>query len=283
MVSAVTILMSCQPAGAQKQNDAPVPGQEDVKVDDSKNPYTSLLDIRRGHMMVNQYCRVCHGLDGKGGRGPDLTCVELFRHGQTDREILDNIKNGITGTDMPGAPADDVWIWPIVSYIRSADVPFQKPRGDPVNGEKMFARCNCRVCHWKGTDGGRLAPNLSELRAPPSYIRTSIIDPDANFREEPSYQHDPYQRIAVVMKQGLVLEGRWLNENAYHLQFIDGQENLRTLAREEIEEVSKPRQSLMPSFRELLTDEELNDLIAFVFSLRPTSKKKAPDEKGASD
>jgi putative heme-binding domain-containing protein len=274
LVLAVAILVSPGHAAEQMLEDK----EESPLQGAGANPFTSASDVRRGHLLVRAFCSVCHGMDGKGGRGPSLTSVSTFRRGKTDRAILDNIKNGVAGTDMPAFPVEDDLLWPIVSYIRAQAVPEPTPLGDREEGAKLFAKHNCSVCHWKGTEGGRRGPDLSALAASADYVRTSILDPDANFRDGPTYQHDPYQRIMVVTTLGKILEGRWLNENAYFVQFMDEQESLHTIAREDIDEMSKPRQSLMPSFKKLLSEEELQDLIAYVFSLRPSLNEKEESE-----
>lgn len=269
-----TILSSVSWSPAGETSQEPVPSAAEKPA--TTNPYTSESDIRRGRMQVRAYCSVCHGREGQGGRGPSLISGS-FRRGSTDRAILDNIKNGITGTDMTAFPVDDDFIWPIVSYMRAAAAPEPTPPGDPKKGERILVKHNCTTCHWLGTEGGRRGPDLSALAAPAGYVRTSILDPDANFREQPAYQHHPYQRVQVVTDRGKTLEGRWMNENGYFVQFIDANEDLQTIARDEIDQMSKPPQSLMPSFRELLNERELQDLIAYVFSLRPNFDKGDPE------
>ena len=74
--------------------------------------------IRQGNINLNIFCSRCHGKDGRGGKGPDLT-DGVFRHAQTDREIIDLIANGIPGTGMPGSgeAAEDFHL-PILAYMR---------------------------------------------------------------------------------------------------------------------------------------------------------------------
>ena len=56
-------------------------------------------DVRHGKQSINAFCSRCHGRDGRGAKGPDLTDAE-FIHAETDEDILDIISNGIPGTGM---------------------------------------------------------------------------------------------------------------------------------------------------------------------------------------
>jgi putative heme-binding domain-containing protein len=227
-----------------------------------KNPYTSRDDVEEGQMMVRAYCSRCHGLDGTGARGPDLTRGRL-RHGDSDAEILKTIQNGVPGTDMPGQEdAEQKDLWRMVAFIQSRrkGQPAEKADGDPIKGKALFARHNCSSCHWTGNDGGRRGADLSAASSPLARVRTAILDP--------SSLTDPvYQQIIAELKDGRSVSGMYLNENSYYIQLMDNQERLITLSKNGAE-IHRPKQSLMPSFREVLTDPELKDLMAYVFALR---------------
>lgn len=266
-LSAAIVLTVPAPAAPQESKGSAAAAAADIE-----NPFATEADARKGAMAVRAYCSVCHGPEGKGARGPDLTSANL-RRGNSNRALLNNMKSGITGTDMVGfgdLGDDDQPYWQIIAYLRSVQKPPPPPpSGDKENGRRLVARHNCTNCHWIEGRGGRRAPDLAGSGAAVEYIRESILDPDANFRETPSFQHDPYQRVAVVTAQGMMIEGRWLNETGYFIQLIDGQDELRTLDKDQTEAIVKPQRSLMPSFAGLMSDQELNDLIAYVFSLRP--------------
>jgi putative heme-binding domain-containing protein len=227
-----------------------------------KNPHTSPEDVEEGQMMIRAYCSRCHGLDATGARGPDLTRGRL-RHGDSDADIFKTIQNGVPGTDMPGQEdSEEKAVWQMVAFIQSRrkGQPAEKVDGDPAKGKALFARHNCSSCHWIGNDGGRRGPDLSTASSPPARVRSAILDPN-------SVTDPVYQQIIAEVKDGRNVRGMWLNENSYFIQLIDDQERLITLSKKEAE-IHRTKQSLMPSFREVLTDPELKDLMAYVFALR---------------
>ena len=57
---------------------------------------------------------------------------------------------------------------------------------------------------------------------------------------------------------------------------MDDQDQLQIVARNTIQRLRKPRYSLMPSFRDALSEQELQQLVAYLFSIR-----KVPEPKGA--
>jgi putative heme-binding domain-containing protein len=227
-----------------------------------KNPYSGPEDVEEGHVMVRAFCARCHGPDGTGARGPDLTRGRL-RHGDGDADIFNTIKDGVPGTDMPGlGDFPEKALWQIVAFIQSG----RKGRspepvdGNPDRGKALFVRHNCASCHWTGNDGGRRGPDLSTASSPPSRIRAAILDPN-------SVTDPVYQQVVAELKDGRIVGGMRLNENSYFLQLIDDQERLITVPKEGVG-IYRPKQSLMPSYRAVLTDPELKDLTAYVFALR---------------
>ena len=152
--------------------------QETTNPDSSKvkNPYSRPKDIEEGRMYLRGYCNICHGPDGTGGRGPDLTQRRL-RHGNSDEAIFRNIQRGIPGTEMRGFFWQDKRIWQVVSFIRDQRRAQEPPvlTGDAKLGEKLFEKHKCASCHWTGREGGRRGPDLSMSRSSLDYVRTGVI------------------------------------------------------------------------------------------------------------
>jgi putative heme-binding domain-containing protein len=110
-----------------------------------------------------------------------------------------------------------------------------------------------------------LGPDLSRWRGTEEFFRRAMTHPDEEI--------DPkYRRVVLALADGRVLTGIRVYEDAYYLLLIDGQEQLRTIPRPEIEELAMPKQSLMRSLAQELSDDDLRDLYAHVYSLaeKPT-------------
>ena len=94
-----------------------------------KNPVAASPDsLAAGKAVYQRYCATCHGLNGQGGSGsdisppaPDLTDTD-WKHGSTDGEIFSVIKNGVPPELNMEPWADrikDPDIWNVVNYVRS--------------------------------------------------------------------------------------------------------------------------------------------------------------------
>src|SRR5436309_9279865 len=66
-----------------------------------KNPHTTPADVAAGAKIFRSHCAECHGLQGEGGRGPNLA-AGVFYHGPADADLFANVTDGIKGTAMPG-------------------------------------------------------------------------------------------------------------------------------------------------------------------------------------
>ena len=104
------------------------------------NSFEGDLDATRTGMgLYRLNCADCHGVDGSGVRGPDLT--EVWASGRTDEGLFRTIRNGISGTEMsPVRRARDDEIWKILAYLRTLAKPTltQSPTGDAPNVRGFF-------------------------------------------------------------------------------------------------------------------------------------------------
>lgn len=71
-----------------------------------------------------------------------------------------------------------------------------------------------------------------------------------------------------------MINGVPLNEDTYSIQLMDLEENLHSLWKNDLEELRQEDQSWMPSYRRTFSDGELDDLVAYLYSLR--RKTNAP-------
>ncbi|MCB0003611.1 MAG: c-type cytochrome [Anaerolineae bacterium] len=154
-------------------------------------------DILRGAQIYDANCAVCHGADGQGRVGVNLS--QDFPAIDLAAFIRQAVVGGVPGTRMPawslsgGGPLNDREIDDVVAFVetlgggRSLAAPTATPYpvtpvptaigavGDPGRGEALYAE-NCAVCH--GDQGqGRMGATLTTVFAainPQAYARAAV-------------------------------------------------------------------------------------------------------------
>lgn len=239
-----------------------------------RNPYTKYEDIAEGRRLYRFDCVNCHGMDGASGRGARLAS-KYRRYGSSDREMFRTISEGIPGTEMPGLWRDDESVWKILAFVRTLEATATEAcvseAGDPERGRDVFAnKGSCTTCHTVGMGGGRLGPDLTFVGATRSFqhLRDSLVDPN---KDNP-YSH---RTVRAVDARGKRFEGILLNEDGYTLHMLDRQEEIRSFSKANLRELSRPRESLMPSYGGLLTEGEMNDLLAYLCGLTGSEGRAA--------
>ena len=233
-----------------------------------KNPFQSPDDRARGGNFYRSQCASCHGIDGKGGAsGPNLSTGN-FRHAPSDEAMFRVITKGIAGTSMPGVAMNGREIWQIVAFLRSLNTGRTGiAAGDPNAGEQLFQSNRCINCHYLNGTGSPLGLDLSAIgtRLNTADLQTALTDPSAEVAPE-------YWRWQATTKSGQTLRGSRLNEDTFSLQILDQSGRLRSVAKADLEHQSLERRSPMPSFRDKLNTQQINDLIAYLVTLRGASK-----------
>jgi putative heme-binding domain-containing protein len=233
-----------------------------------KNPFDTPADATLGRQYYLGHCALCHGPEGEGGRGVNLT-TGRYRLGGADRELFRTIRRGIPGSEMPGIGLSDAETWRVIAYIRrlGAQGAEEKATGDAAAGRAVYeGQGACAQCHWIGGRGGVLGPDLSEigLRRSLQFLRESLTHPDKHIA-------DDYRTVAVVTRSGERIRGIRLNEDDYSLQLRDAKESLRSFRKADLQESKRENVSLMPPYNSF-TAAELENLVAYLSSLR--GKKK---------
>ncbi|HEY7334199.1 MAG TPA: c-type cytochrome [Bryobacteraceae bacterium] len=138
------------------------------------------------------------------------------------------------------------------------------PPGDAANGKAIFeGKGQCTNCHRVEGKGSHLGPDLSEIGARrPDQLQSSILDPDAEIL--------PANRTyRVVDKNGTVTVGRLLNLDTFTVQLMDAKERLVSFEKSNLREYGFVDKSPMPSYKGKLTDQEIADLVNYLYSLKP--------------
>ena len=225
----------------------------------------SQAEVEAGFNLYNANCITCHGANGDSIPGVNLRSGQ-FRRVATDADLNRLIQTGIPGTAMPPGRYNTAELAGLVAYIRSMREfdTFAAGRGDAVRGETLFEeKGNCTSCHRVNGRGSRVAPDLSDIGAirAPDALQRSLIDPSASML--------PLNRsVRAVKRDGKVVTGRRLNEDTYTVQLIDTDEHLVSLLKADLREYTVLKTSTMPPYKERLTASELDDLVAYLRTLK---------------
>ena len=222
-------------------------------------------NVEAGEQRYVNLCAGCHGADGDHVPGVDLGHGK-FLHAATDAQLVDIILHGIPGLGMPPNAMPESQAYAIVSYLHfmAESASRNTSHGDAGRGKAIFeGQGGCRACHRIKGEGSRLGPDLSEVgRLRRSIdLERSILDPDAPVL--PAHRF-----VRVVTSSGASITGRLLNHDAFTVELMDPQENLRSFDKSELREFSFLQYSPMPSFRSKLSDQELADLVSYLATLK---------------
>jgi len=225
----------------------------------------SQADVEAGYTLYNANCITCHGANGDSIPGVNLR-TNQFRRVATDADLNRLIQTGIPGTAMPPGRYTTADLAGLVAYIRSmrAFDTIAPGRGDAVRGQTIFEeKGNCTSCHRVNGKGSRVAPDLSDIGAirSPEALRRSLMDPTGSMLPLNRY-------VRAVTRDGKVITGRRLNEDTYTVQLIDTEERLVSLIKSDLREYAVLKTSAMPSYTEKLTSGELDDVVAYLRTLK---------------
>ena len=231
------------------------------------NPFhNSAADIDTGRATFRIYCAPCHGIGAAGGSGPDLT-LGVYEVGDSDEDLFEVIKDGVNGTEMQGfgERMNDNTIWRVVAYLRSVarkETPVLT--GDASRGESIYqGKGGCAGCHRIAGAGGRLGPNLSRIGRTLSFarLREALVEPSKNIAKG-------FDTIAVVERDGEAVRGRQMSIDNFSVQLMDSREEIHSYLRDEVRSVEQEPKSLMPSYEGMLSGSEIDDVLAYLVSLR---------------
>jgi putative heme-binding domain-containing protein len=227
-------------------------------------------DIESGGRLYQASCVGCHGPDGAAVSGVELARGQ-FSRGASDTDIIKIIQAGIPGTAMPPHNFTDSQAATVVAYLRNmaavragAAPTVLRGVGDAARGRALFeGKGQCVSCHRVNGKGPRLAPDLSEVGAtrPLPELHQALLDPNAVMRAGNRF-------FRVVAGNGTAITGRLLNQDSSSIQMLDSQERLVSLPKSDLREYGFVRTSPMPSVREKLTMEEVDDLVGYLVTLR---------------
>ncbi|MCB1672209.1 MAG: c-type cytochrome [Gammaproteobacteria bacterium] len=238
-------------------------------------PPSTAQDLDNGEQLFRTLCARCHGILGEGGEGPSLKRARLD-HAPDDETLLSVISAGIPGTGMPGArqlsggDARDV-----AAYVRSlGQLPEEPVPGDALAGQQIYETIgNCASCHIANGVGTGIGPELTDvgLRRNAAYLRQSVLSPDA---DQPRVVDrfrgtlNAFLTVRIVTERG-AYEGMRINEDAFSVQMRDITGRIYSFEKADLISYEKAfGHSFMPGYSAALNEQQTDDLVSYLMSLK---------------
>ena len=220
-------------------------------------------ELAAGKRVFDAQCAWCHGNDGNGGTGPNLH--GKLTHAADLKSIVEIVTSGLPGGDMPSfrSPLTEQNIRRVAAYVQSLSRSPQRPApGNAQHGKMVYDANGCASCHTVDGRGGILGPELSNVggqRGGP-YLREALVKPEAA-------HPGGYLVVRAVTGSGEV-RGIRVSEDPFWVTIRDAR-GVHTLPKSEVTSLERqPDASLMPSYASRIPASDLDDLIAYLSTLR---------------
>jgi cytochrome c oxidase cbb3-type subunit III len=221
--------------------------------------------LAAGKTLYQFHCAFCHG-KGDDGMAANLVSANLV-HAPTDTALLDVIRAGIPSGGMPPALGmTNAEMRQLAGYVRSLgrSAP-TSVAGDAAAGKALYeGKGRCANCHMIGGEGGYSGPDLSVIGATrsPSSLRTSIVEPNAALV-------GGWTMVRATLKTGPAVSGIRLNEDNFYLHLRESNGQIRSVAKADTTKITRDlTKSSMPSYKTMFTPQELDNLVAYLFTLK---------------
>jgi putative heme-binding domain-containing protein len=138
------------------------------------------------------------------------------------------------------------------------------PLGSATAGATIVAGTGkCLTCHRVQKTGSRSGPDLTDIGAirTSDQLRAALLDPDAEILPE-------NRRYRVVTRDGVTTVGGLLNHDTFQVLMRDTKDQLRSFQKADLREHGFVEGSPMPSYRMTLSPQELEDVIAYLSTLK---------------
>jgi putative heme-binding domain-containing protein len=221
-------------------------------------------ELELGRRLYAAQCMLCHGEEGKGGRGPALAAGRM-KHAPDEAALKRVIAAGIGGTEMPGAwQLSEREVASVAAYVLTlGKVAEEKAPGDAVRGRVVYERQGCASCHIVTGVGSGFGPELTEIGAKRSlaYLREAVVQPGAAAPQG-------FLLMELVTKAGQGARGVRVNEDTFTVQVKDLTGRFFTFRKQDLQELIRLEgESPMPAY-DKLSAQELDDLVSYLASLR---------------
>jgi len=138
--------------------------------------------------------------------------------------------------------------------------------GNPENGKKVFIEhpaAACYRCHAVDGAGGEVGPHMDHvaLRVTPEQLLESIVDPNAKIAEG-------FENLLIEMKDGGFHSGIIKQETDDKVVLATPEDGLVTLQKKNIKSRARGASGMPEGIPEILTPQELRDVLAFLIGLK---------------
>jgi putative heme-binding domain-containing protein len=165
----------------------------------------------------------------------------------------------------------------IVAYLRTMDSTIASgvATGDPQKGKALYNSSGCLACHMIAGQGGSIGPDLTRIGAMrgATNLKARLQDPGANL---PRVGDGPfgskwtqYLMYRAIEQDGRVVEGVRVGEDSFTIVLKDASGKFHGFWKPELRSLEKePGKSFMPRFKATLSAAQLDDLVAYLMSLK---------------
>jgi cytochrome c551 len=234
----------------------------------------SPADVDQGKQTFETRCSTCHGLDGGGAMGPNIQGIPM-RLGAP--AVADVIKNGMSGGMPPFAgQLDASQIQQVIAYLLTlTHKDSGTVTGDAAKGREVYDASGCASCHIISGEGSGAGPELTtvgKLRGP-GYLKTTLLYPGSDLPQARVFLETggllDYMFVQIVTRDGHTFEGTRVAEDSFRIVIKDVNGKFHSFQKNDLREFKKePGKSVMPSFKDKLSDTQINDLVAYLASLK---------------
>jgi putative heme-binding domain-containing protein len=241
------------------------------------SPFVDLTsaDFDEGQQVFQVQCARCHGMFGEGGEGPSLTRAKLS-YAANDAQLMSIIRNGISGTGMPGSwQLSEPHLLRVAGYVSALGVLAEETMpGDPEAGLLVYqTKGNCASCHILAGKGKGVGPELTSVgqRRNAHYLRQSVINPDIDQPKVYSRRTgtlNAFLTVRVVSEYG-TYEGLRINEDEFSVQVRDMAGQIYSFEKSKLSSYEKAfGHSLMPGYGAALSSQEVDDVVSYLMTLK---------------
>jgi cytochrome c oxidase cbb3-type subunit III len=207
--------------------------------------------------------------------GPNIQGIPMRLGAET---VTNFIRNGVPAAGMPafGSQLDATQIQQIIEYLLTL-----KPKdagvvtGNAEKGKEVYDSSGCASCHMIKGEGGDSGPeltNVGSLRGA-TYLHNTVLYPGSDLPQEPVRLETggmlEYMYVHLVTKDGKAFDGTRVAEDSFKIVIKDAKGDFHTFSKQDLRTLDKePGKSVMPSYKGKLSDDQLNDLVAYLASLK---------------